>query len=74
MLELGDGSQCATTTASGATMDAASAWFAQKTEMAGVAAFASAVSSKTALGKYAAYFVKIESPCDSGTLIFVEVS
>ena len=54
-------------------MDAASAWVTQKAEIAGVAAFAIAVSSKTTLGRYAVYFVKIKPPCDSVALIFVEL-
>jgi hypothetical protein len=38
-------------TASGATIAAAAAWFIQNVAIAGVAAFASVVSSNTAVGK-----------------------
>jgi hypothetical protein len=63
MPEYGDGSQCATIKARGATIAATEAWFAQNAAIAGVAVFAIAVSNKTAVGKYAAYFVTMESPC-----------
>jgi hypothetical protein len=47
----GDGSQCATITASGATIAAAVPCAAQKAAIAGVAAFASAVSSNKSVGR-----------------------
>ena len=54
----GEGSQCATMTASGAQIAAALAWFIQNAAIAGVAAFASVVSSNTTVGRYEAYFFK----------------
>jgi hypothetical protein len=47
----GEGSQCATTTASGATIAATLAWLAQNAAIAGVAVFAIAVSSSTTVGR-----------------------
>src|SRR6202171_775516 len=47
----GEGSQCATMTASGAKIAAALAWVAQNAAMAGVAVFAMAVSSSTTVGR-----------------------
>ncbi len=51
MAAVGEGNQCATTTASGARIAAAVAWFIQNAATAGVAALASVVSSNTAVGK-----------------------
>src|ERR1700681_3640458 len=47
----GEGSQCATTTTSGAKIAAALAWLAQKAAIAGVAVFAIAASSSTTVGR-----------------------
>src|ERR1700675_1203632 len=47
----GEGSQCATMTASGAKIAAAPAWLAQNAAIAGVAVFAIAVSSSTTVGR-----------------------
>src|SRR5882762_4067688 len=47
----GEGSQCATMTASGAKIAATLAWFAQNAAIAGVAVFAIAVSSSTTVGR-----------------------
>lgn len=47
----GEGSQCATMTAKGAKIAAAIACFIQKAAMAGVAAFASEVSSNITVGR-----------------------
>src|SRR5580700_8952619 len=51
-------------TASGAKIAAAAAWVIQNAAIAGVAAFAMVVSSSTTVGKYAAYFCMVESPCN----------
>jgi hypothetical protein len=69
--ETGEGSQCATTTASGANIAAAVAWFIQNAATAGVAALASVVSSSTAVGKYAAYFFMTISPWNSVLLMSI---
>jgi hypothetical protein len=52
----GEGNQCATITARGATIAAAPAWLAQNAAIAGVAVLAIAESSSTAVGMYALYF------------------
>jgi hypothetical protein len=49
-------------TASGAKIAAAVAWFIQNAAIAGVAVFASVVSSSTIVGRYTAYFFKTVSP------------
>src|ERR1700724_184698 len=49
--EYGEGSQCATMTASGAKIAATPAWLAQNAAIAGVAVFAIAVSSSTTVGR-----------------------
>jgi hypothetical protein len=59
--------------ARGAKIAAADAWVAQKAEIAGVAVFAIAVSNKTTVGKYAAYFVTIGSPRNSVAFISAEL-
>jgi hypothetical protein len=58
----GEGNQCATITASGATIAATAAWFAQNAAIAGVAAFATTEIASTAVGKYALYFFREVSP------------
>jgi len=50
-LAYGEGSQCATITASGARIAAAVAWFIQNAAIAGVAALARVVSSSTTVGR-----------------------
>jgi hypothetical protein len=50
-LVYGEGSQCATMTANGAAIAAVVAWPAQNAAIAGVAAFASVVSSNTTVGR-----------------------
>src|SRR5258708_5398606 len=47
----GEGSQCATMTASGAKIAATLAWLAQNAAIAGVAVFAIAVSRSTTVGR-----------------------
>jgi len=47
----GEGNQCATMTANGAKIAAAVAWLIQKAAIAGVAAFASEVSTNTTVGR-----------------------
>jgi hypothetical protein len=52
----GEGNQCATITAKGATIAARPAWLAQNAAMAGVAALAIAERKSTTVGMYALYF------------------
>src|SRR5258708_22669456 len=52
----GEGSQCATMTASGAKIAATPAWLAQNAAIAGVAVFAMAVTSLPTVRRYAAHF------------------
>jgi hypothetical protein len=58
-------------TASGAKIATTLAWLAQNAAIAGVAVFAIAVSRSTTVGRYATYFFKIVSPCNSVPLMSI---